>query len=765
MMTSVAAKRRRLELNVQEGWSGFVFLALALIMVTWSVAEAGYDEGLGILVLVTIGAVVASLFLAKSHFPWFITHLFSFVFGVAWIALLLSFRLPDTFTPRDRLLELGYRIGSWFQRSVLGGQLGTDPLMFTVVMAILFWLTTYLAVWFSFRAHNLWLALLPGGIILLFNLYYGPERIAFALVPYLLFVLLFAVRYNLYTQEARWRRGRVRYDSDIVFTFLRYGATLAVLAITLAWVVPSAASSQQAEIFFSRFNEPWERTKEEWIRLFSTLQSERADPSYASFGGTLEMGGAVNLGNATLMDVQSPTGQYWRAAVYDVYTGEGWIASNNETVFLDAGVPPGEFVPHEARRVITQTFSLYMPGATQLYALGQPERFSMPVKADVVRVESDADAGQVATMSMINSRHKLESGDSYVAVSTIPSADVEAMRQSGDNLPAWTERYLQLPGDLPERVRELAQEITADEDNIYDKATAIERFLREYTYNEQIERPPLGVDRVDYFLFDLQEGYCNYYASSMAVMARSVGIPARVAAGYTRGDWERDAQVNRVREHHSHAWVEVYLPRFGWIEFEPTASQALIVRPRTAGSDSQNAGGNASEEFGPEDYLEDDLLGQGGPFDAEQFERMLAEQRREEMIRTWTRVGGVLAAGVALILIAWWIGRRRMDVERPAGVYYESMVRQAGWWGQKWRSTHTPNEFGGQLATSLADEEGDRLVHRITNAYVGERYGKKNPARYQPDFAWRDLRPMLTRWGIKHKLTRSFKRPPPETEE
>ena len=62
--------------------------------------------------------------------------------------------------------------------------------------------------------------------------------------------------------------------------------------------------------------------------------------------------------------------------------------------------------------------------------------------------------------------------------------------------------------------------------------------------------------------------------------------------------------------------------------------------------------------------------------------------------------------------------------------------------------SHTPNEYGAQLSSSLDDEDGERLVSRITDAYVGERYGDKNPARYQPDFAWRDLRPLLTRWGI-----------------
>jgi hypothetical protein len=89
-----------------------------------------------------------------------------------------------------------------------------------------------------------------------------------------------------------------------------------------------------------------------------------------------------------------------------------------------------------------------------------------------------------------------------------------------------------------------------------------------------------------------------------------------------------------------------------------------------------------------------------------------------------------------------------MDEIRSAGMYYERMIRRAGRWGYEMKLSYTPNEYAAQLSASIADPEGKRLIHRITDAYVGERFGQKDPARYQPDFAWRDLRPVLTRWGI-----------------
>jgi hypothetical protein len=111
-------------------------------------------------------------------------------------------------------------------------------------------------------------------------------------------------------------------------------------------------------------------------------------------------------------------------------------------------------------------------------------------------------------------------------------------------------------------------------------------------------------------------------------------------------------------------------------------------------------------------------------------------------------VGGVLGVSLIIIVIAWWLGRRGMGDAQSASLYYERMVRGGTRWGCKMELAHTPNEYASKLSASINNFEADQLVNRITDAYVGERFGNKNPARFQPDFAWRDLRPTLTRWGV-----------------
>ncbi len=142
-----------------------------------------------------------------------------------------------------------------------------------------------------------------------------------------------------------------------------------------------------------------------------------------------------------------------------------------------------------------------------------------------------------------------------------------------------TARYLQIPETVPQRVFDLAEEVTAGIDNPYDIARAVERYLRGYEYNDQIPGPKPGQDGIDYFLFDEQQGYCNYYASSMAIMLRHLGIPARLSVGYATGEKQPQTGLYRLRNNDAHVWVEVYFPEYGWIEFEPTAAEPVLVRP------------------------------------------------------------------------------------------------------------------------------------------------------------------------------------------
>ncbi|MCX7711066.1 MAG: transglutaminase-like domain-containing protein [Clostridia bacterium] len=140
------------------------------------------------------------------------------------------------------------------------------------------------------------------------------------------------------------------------------------------------------------------------------------------------------------------------------------------------------------------------------------------------------------------------------------------------NLSEVNSRYLQLPQNLPSRISDLAKSITAKANTDYDKVKAIEEYLsKNFPYTLATKATPKNRDFVDYFLFDIKQGYCTYYASSMAVMVRSIGIPARYVEGYVVPSRTQSANTYEVTNEQAHAWVEVYFEGFGWLPFEPTS--------------------------------------------------------------------------------------------------------------------------------------------------------------------------------------------------
>ncbi|MEO5886594.1 MAG: transglutaminase-like domain-containing protein, partial [Anaerolineales bacterium] len=173
----------------------------------------------------------------------------------------------------------------------------------------------------------------------------------------------------------------------------------------------------------------------------------------------------------------------------------------------------------------------------------------------------------------------VSSADSYTAQSYVPILSINQLSSASTEYPEHIhEQYLALPQSVPERVHQLAREIVAAKPNPYDKAKAIENYLRTYPYDLEVSAPPEGQDVADYFLFDLKRGYCDYYATAMVVLARSSGIPARFVSGYSPGSYDAPNARYVVRELNAHSWAEIYFPEIGWVEFEPTASQPEIER-------------------------------------------------------------------------------------------------------------------------------------------------------------------------------------------
>ncbi len=168
---------------------------------------------------------------------------------------------------------------------------------------------------------------------------------------------------------------------------------------------------------------------------------------------------------------------------------------------------------------------------------------------------------------------------SYTTTGSVSTASPNELREAGpgarptpgqDYPHDVTDRFLQLPTDFPQAVSDLALELSQGHDNAYDVAMSIQDHLSALPYNAGIDPPPSDVDPVEWFLTTQRSGFCNYFASAMVTMLRSLDIPARLVVGFAPGEWDRERGAWTVRAKHYHAWPEVYFPQYGWVEFEPT---------------------------------------------------------------------------------------------------------------------------------------------------------------------------------------------------
>jgi transglutaminase-like putative cysteine protease len=269
---------------------------------------------------------------------------------------------------------------------------------------------------------------------------------------------------------------------------------------------------------------------------------------------------------------------YWRWLTYDVYNGQGWASSPIENNSYSANE---NLVPNTGDRykIIHQQVEKAFVQDNRLYWTGSLSHASQPIKVSW-RTAPESIAEGIDPILGADMLGGTIEQQSYQADSLVPIVSANQLRKSSQDYPQEIRtRYLSLPKKTPQRVRDLAHQLTANIQNPYDKAKAIESYLRTYPYSLAVTPPPSNRDVADYFLFDLKTGYCDYYATSMIVLARAAGLPARLVIGYSSGIYNPTKAEYVIREANAHSWVEVYFADFGWVEFEPTASQLPMILP------------------------------------------------------------------------------------------------------------------------------------------------------------------------------------------
>jgi len=464
---------------------------------------------------------------------------------------------------------------------------------------------------FTVKRFNFYV-LLAGGISLFAVQWILEYFVSFIPFYVFLFIILLCYIKHIYMRSSMTTQNR----SFSPAVFLLAALPFCGLVSLLAYYLPSSDKPIEWEWMDSKI-----RNIQSFINSISSLESEYFSINYTGFGedGT-RLGGNANLDDILVMKVDSPRGNvYLKGAVRELYTGFSWKSVDSGFVSLGEKLELSGFDSDllelaessrliYGRRNIINEF-LRKDTLKVTYNNLRTKTLFLPAKTESIRFSS-------APLNVLFDSYGILSSENYLGKQFEYTIEFYSLEKDNDNLAnllrnsrkglysnymnAVSQRnglssrrimysirsinklvaasrdtynkYLQLPQELPERVKKLAFEITSEADNDFDRVKSIESYLsKNYTYTLQPGTVPKNQDFVDYFLFDSKKGYCTYYATAMTVLVRSLGIPARYVEGYVVPSQPVSGTTYEITNKQAHAWVEVYFEGFGWLTFEPTS--------------------------------------------------------------------------------------------------------------------------------------------------------------------------------------------------
>lgn len=605
---------------------------------------------------------------------------------------------------------LAVRLWGW-GTGLARGQSYYDPVAITFLWSLAVWGLVVWSIWNIVRKKNPLTGLLPAvSFVGITVAVIGKTAYNLVFMIGVMIVMMTLVHHDV--RERVWLVSQVNFTAGIRKNIVLASVLLTAGLMGFSLITPSVSIDSITNFVRDLSGE----TAEEETRFARSLGLEnQAEGIKLDILDTARNGGLPNerligsgaeLSEQVVMVVSLETPEellletpiYLRSLVYDKYTGRGWESRGTEIKTYSPGetlldTKPMNGVPVRQQVKFLEDLNGFM------YTVGFPNSADQDFKV-AWRVRDNLSGIYDILGATVE-------GDTYRADSYLQIHSVEELRSAGQGYPTWiSDRYLSLPTSVPENVLTLAIELTAVEATPYDRAVAIEQYLRKIPYSLSVSTGPSGSDIVEYFLFRLQKGYCDYYASAMVVLARAAGVPARYVVGYIGEYYDDTEGVYIITADQAHAWVEIFFPGYGWVPFEPTGGRPSMERP-------------------PEPFPE-------LPADFELDLTPLVPERKFSFKTLGTIIWITVAGSFILGLAGWQIANRWMfglpvDVLIPK--LYKRIYRYARWAGLPVGVGDTPYHFSESLVnylTQLGREcywsdwvlEGSSMIRTMTAIFV-----------------------------------------------
>ena len=623
------------------------------------------------------------------------------VFGVPFFEIVNGMNL--------RAFEFSLRAAGWVT-NIQAGEPVEDVGLFLLLLGYLLLLAAVWWLWWIVRRRNVLAGIAPLALLLAVNIHLTQQSLV-TYMAFLFLTLLLIVRMQFNRIHEDWERRRVDYPDQLGLEWGMSALAAAAVIVMLARVVPLVSTQEGWQLISKWLEETRRKTEETTDQLFAGVNPppppiDATPVVYATTPNLGDIGNPVPQGNQTVMwvrisdpppippeiGINVPVNvnriHYWRSGIYDVYNGRGW----EPVPLAEAVSPQPETLPETpplGRYYLRQDFTIEARTTSGiLFSTNDPVQAS-----EGIALRRGAD----------DPSYLLEGEqDGYTVISLATDVTANQLAEAPVQYPAEiTAAYLQIPESMPNRIRQLANRLAGGTTNPYLKAIAIQDYLRaNFPYDLNVDPAPASRDVVDYFLFDAKRGYCSHYATAMAVMLRSEGVPARVATGYAMGDWVQEEQGFRVPVSYAHAWVEVYFPGIGWVEFEPTAYRTPIV------------------------YSEDRPMDEPPP---------VMQIEPETPTQTPAYIAYlVIAAALGLIALPFVLLRlfstARGAPAVQADVLYRRMRRALAWAGLPAAPSVTPDEYLSAYGPKLAEyRQIETALRRATDIYREMAYSPHPP--------------------------------------
>jgi len=755
---------------------GVLWSALMVFLLTYAVASstatAGWVSGVQVITLVALGGALLMAALAVLPVPWPAALGAGVILGPI-VALFAAGPAIHVAHPLDPALAGAggfslHLVSVWWVR-LTDGEAANDPSFYLFLICWLMWVTGAWLSWCVLRWRKPMLGLIPGAAAFATNLLNIPANQNGYTLSILVLTLALLLWTNYTGSIASANRAHVKLTGDARWDFWESGLVAMAALIVLGVMLPPLSTVDRTVDAESNLFSNWAQLQQRLTAHPGVVGTGPGGAGTTGFSTDVPLGGPLTrtrdivftytkdtkVGDyaSTIyfrgVDVTSTTNGEWRYAATPGLRRS--IAKNQAPTYAESypGLAFAGIDVKMLRPPVRNPDIVFYPG--ELYRVDRPT-----VATQVVLPLTNI--GNLYSVDRLSSVSPPSSIGSYrltVEYSTATDAELKA---AGTKYPDWLQQFSTLPAtgyrspEVMSYIHDLALQIVTDAGatNPYDEATAIQNYLRDpqhFTYKlNGYQQAPVGTDRLYYFLKVSHQGYCEFFASSMGDMLRSLGIPTRLVNGFGPGTFDSTTSSFVVRGEDAHTWVESYFPGYGWIPFEPTPDISGGYEPITRGSQGQalclrdencdpggttaTGGTQPTPSALPPGFREPGNTGSGTTI------------FRAPDAATLTTIIGVL---LALFLLVGAAIARYLRPRTVMGVW-KRMIALSELAGAKRRPGETPMELGRRLQRSFP--EASEPVGALAGGFMVAAYAPEEVAsgsRSTVMEAWSALRPFLVR--------------------